>query len=60
MPKTELERGLLVACEQALRRIERLNIGTEELGLDPTVVLLQKVIRNAKRKSPAKKRRRAT
>jgi hypothetical protein len=47
---------LLAACEAALRRIERLNVGTEELGPDPTVVQLKRAIRNAKKTFPAKKR----
>jgi hypothetical protein len=39
-----LIRELVEACKQAVRRIEQLNSGTEELGPDPTLERLKKVI----------------
>ena len=57
MTLEQQKKELLAACEAAVSRIERLNIGTEELGPDPTVVQLKKAIRNAKRKAPRKKKR---
>jgi hypothetical protein len=55
MTPQEQIKELLAACEAAVRRIERLNIGTEELGTDPTLVQLKKAIRNAKKAWPKKK-----
>lgn len=57
MTIAQSNKELLVACEAAVRRIERLNIGTEELGPDPTVLQLKTAIRNAKKMGkPAKTR----
>lgn len=41
---------LLAACEHALKRIEKLNVGTEELGDDPTITELKAAIKKAKKK----------